>query len=248
MTNDSSKNVLITGASSGIGKSIAKELARDRYGIAVNYLNDKSGAEQTVNEIRNSGGQAVCIQGDVGNLDDVNRIFAEFAERLGPIDALINNASCRFGIGENFENIPMEAIERVFKANTYGVFAMCQSAIRIMKKEGGGVIINLSSETAKFGGNKMPHFAASKAAVNALTIALAREVGEFNIRVNAISPGLIDTPIQQTQSEEKIRELVESTPMKRMGRPVEIANTVKWLISEEASYVSGTIISVTGGR
>lgn len=238
---------IITGASRGIGAATAKLLAQNGYAVCINFHQAKQSAEKIVADISAMKGKAIAVQANMAKEEDILRLFATVDEILGPPTALINNAGVNGGICE-VENITAETLHTVFATNVFGAFLTCREAIKRMKSIGKGGIVNISSEAAKFGGTNLAHYAASKAALNTLTIGLAREVAAYNIRVNTISPGVIDTEIHQASSPERINNLLKSLPMGRMGHPNEVAELAAWLLSEAASYISGAIIPVTGSR
>ena len=161
--------------------------------------------------------------------------------------ALVNNAGCNGGIAQ-LQNVTMQRLQEVFSLNVFGTFFCCREAARRMKKNGGGSIVNVSSEAARFGGNNISHYAAAKAAVNAMTIGFAREVAADNIRVNVVSPGVIDTDMHSDSPTDRRQHLLNSLPMGRMGSADEVAQTITWLLSDKASFVSGSIFPVTGAR
>lgn len=238
---------IITGASRGIGAATAILLAKNGFAVCVNYLSNEIRANEVVATIKKNGGTAIAIKADVSKEEDIINLFATVDKELGSVTALVNNAGTNGGICE-VANITLDRLHSVFSANVYGTFIASREAVKRMKENGGGCIVNVSSEAAKFGGNNLAHYAASKAAVNTFTVGFAREVAPFNIRVNTISPGIIDTDIHHGSSPERMATLLQSIPMKRMGKTEEVAEIVSWLISDKASYISGTIIPVTGSR
>lgn len=241
-----SKVAIITGASRGIGAATAKLLAKNGYAVCINYLNNESKAQEVCQEIQKQGGKAIAIKADMASEKDIVNLFNIVDKELGPVTALVNNA----GIGGicKIETIDASSLESVFATNVFGTIYCCREAFKRMRERGGGSIVNVSSEAARFGGNNMAHYAASKAAINTFTIAFAREAGLFNVKINTVSPGIIDTDMYQNTSAERIQTLKKSIPMGRMGAAEEVAESILWLLSEKASYVSGTIIPVTGGR
>ena len=241
------KIAIVTGASRGIGKATAKKLAESDYAVCVNYLKDKEKALALVDEINQHGGSAIAVQADMSSEKDILKLFETVDQTLGPVTALVNNAGINGGIAE-VEHITLACLQHVFATNVFATFIACREAVKRMKAHGGGTIVNLSSEAARFGGNKMAHYAASKAAVNTFTIGFAREVAPFNIRVNTVSPSVIDTDMHQSSSPERMAHLLKTIPTGRMGTPDEVAKLIAWLLSDESSYVSGAIIPITGSR
>lgn len=238
---------IITGASRGIGAATARLLAKQGYAVCVNYYQAQAQAEQIVNDINRTHGLAIAVKANIAIEDDILKMFAIADKELGPVTTLINNAGTNGGISE-VEDITADCLQAVFATNVFGTFFACREAIKRMKIQGKGNIINVSSEAAKFGGTKMAHYSASKAAINTFTIAVAREVALHNIRVNAISPGVIDTEMHASSPADRVTALVNSLPMKRMGKAEEVAELIAWLVSDHAAYISGAIIPVTGAR
>jgi NAD(P)-dependent dehydrogenase (short-subunit alcohol dehydrogenase family) len=241
------KVAIVTGASRGIGAATAKLLSLNGYAVCVTYFTGKKQADDVINEINKQHGTAIAVKADISIESDIVNLFNEVNKQLGPVTALINNAGINGGTCE-VENITADHLQSVFATNVFGTIYACREAIKQMKQQGGGNIINISSEAARFGGTKLAHYASSKAAINTFTIAFAREIAAYNIRVNTISPGVIDTEIHASSSPERIANLINSIPMKRMGKTTEVAELILWLLSDAASYVSGAIIPVTGAR
>lgn len=241
------KVALVTGASGGIGAETARVLAKQGYAVCVNYCSQKDRAESLVKEIVKEGGKAIALKADLSKEDEIKKLFTTIDQELGPITALVNNA------GINGGKLPVEAItsaclQSVFATNVFGTFICCREAVKRMKAAGGGSIVNVSSEAGRFGGTQVAHYAASKAAINTFTIGFAREVAVDNIRVNAVSPGVIDTDIHLASGAKLDGQFINSLPMKRMGTPKEVAELISWLLSTSASYVSGAVIPISGAR
>lgn len=243
----SGRVALVTGASRGIGSAIAKYLAKDGYAVAVNYRSNKAAAEHEVAEILRAGGKAEAFCADVGNEQEVVGLFKAVKSTLGRVQVLVNNAGENGGFGAVAEITP-ERLESVFATHVFGTFYCCREALKHMQELGGGSIVNISSEAAKFGGRHLSHYASAKAAVNTFTIGFAREAAEFGVRVNAVSPAVIDTDQQKDITPERKAALLSSIPMGRMGTAEEVAEVVSWLCSDATSYVSGSIVPVTGAR
>jgi len=241
------KIAIVTGASRGIGAATAKLLAKNDYSVCVNYRSGKEEATTIVNAIKSQGGTAIAVYADMSNEKDILNLFSTVDKELGSVTALINNAGTNGGISE-VANISFESLQAVFATNVFGTFIASREAVKRMKENGGGGIVNVSSQAAKFGGSNLSHYAASKAAIETFTIGFAREIAAHNIRVNTVSPGVIDTEIHHASSPERINNLIKSLPMGRMGTPEEVAEVIDWLLSDKASYVSGTTISISGSR
>lgn len=241
------KIALVTGATRGIGEATAKRLAAANYLVCINYRSYPDQAEKLAEEIYQTGGQAETICADISDETAVRAMFEKMDTLNGRLAALVNNAAINGGVCEA-ENLASTVLDQVFRTNVYGVWFCAREAVKRMKHTGGGGIVNVSSEAAKFGGTHLAHYAASKAAVNTFTLAFAREVAPHGIRVNAVSPGVIDTPIHDSSDDERMQKLKNSLPMGRMGLASEVADVIAWLLSSEAGYMSGAVVPVTGGR
>jgi NAD(P)-dependent dehydrogenase (short-subunit alcohol dehydrogenase family) len=247
-----SKVVIITGASRGIGAATAQLAAQRGYSVCVNYRSNRDAAERVVEEIRRAGGQAIAVAADVAVEPDVTRLFTVVDKELGTLTALVNNA----GILETqtrVEQIDAARIDRVFGTNVRGAFICAREAVRRMStKHGGagGAIVNVSSRAAQLGApGEYVDYAASKAALDALTIGLAREVAAEGIRVNGVRAGIIYTEIHADGGEpNRVDRLGPTLPMQRGGEAIEVARAILWLLSEEASYSTASFIDVAGGR
>ncbi|MFD0764390.1 SDR family oxidoreductase [Mucilaginibacter lutimaris] len=239
--------LLITGASRGIGAATAKMAARQGYAVAVNYHHNAEAANAIVAEIREHGGTAEAIKADVSTEAGVLHLFAEVDRLLPPLYGLVNNA----GILETqttVADIASERLQRIFTANAIAPFLCCREAIQRMSH--GGAIVNVSSLAAKTGApHEYADYAASKAALEALTIGLSKEVAAQNIRVNGVRPAFIYTDIHADGGEPgRVDRIKDSIPMQRGGRPEEVAEAILWLLSDKASYTTGTFIDLTGGK
>lgn len=243
--------IIITGAGRGIGAATARLAAERGCGVCVNYRQNRQAADGVVSAIEAAGGRAIAVQADVAIEAEVTRLFEESDHRLGPLGALVNNA----GILERqmrVDEMDAARLERVFATNVIGSFLCARQAVRRMStKHGGagGAIVNVSSGASRLGSpGEYVDYAASKGAVDTLTIGLAREVAQEGIRVNAVRAGFIYTEIHASGGEpnrvDRVKELV---PLKRGGRPEEVAQAILWLLSDDASFTTGAFIDVTGG-
>ncbi|MFP6744166.1 MAG: SDR family oxidoreductase [Alphaproteobacteria bacterium] len=248
------KTLLVTGASRGIGRDVALCAGERGWDVAVNYAGNQDKAEAVAAEIRGHGQRAVAIQADVSKPEDVERLFATVDDAFGRLHGLVNNA----GIGRSqgpFEDVLPENLVATFEVNVFGLFYCAQAAVRRMStKHGaaGGSIVNVSSAASRTGGvNAFIDYAASKSAVDTITTGLAREVGDAGIRVNAVRPGVTETEmIEHVRATDPswLDQVVKTMPMGRIGEVREITNPILWLLSDEASYVTGTIVDASGGR
>ena len=246
------KVMLVTGASRGIGAEIALLAGQNGWRVGVNYLSSAQAAQAIVKQIIDAGGQAVALQADVGQQDQVVRMFEQLDTAFGQCDALINNAGvlAQFRVDSADEGKLLE----VFRANLFSAYYCSREAIRRMSTEhggSGGVIVNMSSVASRLGGlSGGAAYAASKGAIDSFNLALAKEVGPQGIRVNAIRPGLISTEIHNLHGGvEKMEQMAKTAvPLGRAGSAREVADVALWLVSDASSYVHGTIVDVAGGR
>jgi NAD(P)-dependent dehydrogenase (short-subunit alcohol dehydrogenase family) len=244
--------MIVTGGGRGIGAATAKLAARRGYAVCVNYRNDSGTAGEVVAEIERGGGRAIAVRADISREEEVTRLFDEATRTLGPLAALVNNA----GILERqtrVDDMDPGRFARVFATNVVGAFLCAREAIfRMSTRHGGqgGGIVNVSSVAATLGSpGEYVDYAASKGAIDTMTIGLARELAEEGIRVNAVRPGVIYTGIHASGGEPGRVDRVKSfVPMKRGGKPEEVANAILWLLSPESAYCTGTFIDVSGGR
>jgi NAD(P)-dependent dehydrogenase (short-subunit alcohol dehydrogenase family) len=243
--------IVVTGGGRGIGAATARLAGQRGYAVCVNYLRNAKAAGDVVRAIEKDGGSARAVAGDVAKEEDVMRVFDEAGD-LGRITALVNNA----GILERQMRLDqMEAarFERVFATNITGAFLCAREAVRRMSTRhggAGGAIVNVSSMASRLGApGEYVDYAAAKGAIDSLTIGLAREVANEGIRVNAVRPGVIYTEIHASGGEPgRVERVKDAVPMKRGGKPEEVARAILWLLSDEASYSTGTFIDVSGGR
>ena len=240
--------VIVTGGSRGIGAAICRKLAQDGYRVAVNYATRPEAAAAVVQEITAAGGEARAFQGDVAREHDVEALFAAAQDSFGPIVGLVNNAGI-IGGTSRVDDLTLEALQRTLAVNVVGTILAARAAIRIMSSRHGGVggsIVNLSSVAAQLGSpGEYVHYATSKGAIDSFTVGLGREVADEGIRVNAVAPGLIDTEMNPGERQAR---LAPNIPIKRVGLAAEVAEAVAWLMSPAASYVTGTTLTVSGGR
>ncbi len=243
-----SKVLLVTGAGRGIGAAIARAAGKEGYKVAVNYARSKDAAEAVVCDIKGAGGEAIAIQGDMALEKDIVAMFAAVDRAYGPLDALVNNAGI-IGPHGRVDQVQAQPIADLLAVNVTSVFLCSREAVRRMstKHSGkGGAIVNIGSAATRLGGpGEYVPYAASKAAINTMTIGLAKEVALEGIRVNTVEPGLIATDIHY---EGRLDKLGPTVPMGRVAPPEEVAGPVLFLLSDAASYVTGSIVTVTGGR
>lgn len=244
--------MMITGGGRGIGAATARLAAARGYAVCVNFLRDHDAAQAVVRDIRNDGGRAIAVPGDVASEADVVRLFQECDRSLGPLAALVNNAGI-VATRSRVEAMDAARLQRMFSINVVGAFLCAREAIKRMStKHGGkgGAIVNVSSGAARLGSpGEWVDYAASKGAIDTMTLGLAKELAEENIRVNCVRPGFVNTGIHAGAGEpDRIERLRAGIPMKRGGEPEEVARAILWLLSDEASYSTGAILDVTGGR
>eukprot|EP00039_Didymoeca_costata_P025184 m.12601 g.12601 ORF g.12601 m.12601 type:complete len:257 (+) comp4680_c0_seq1:134-904(+) len=250
MAGNSMNIALVTGGSRGIGRAVCLELAEKGYAVAVNYQSNKTKAEEVVTEITKNNGKALAVQADVGNKDDVTRMFKEVQDGLGgPVTHLVNNAGVigkKVGLMDANEDDILADLDTVLKANTIGPMLCIREAAKSMSTKNGGkggVVVNVSSGSA-FIGSPL-YYAMSKGALNSMQAGLVPELAEHGIRINSVSPGLTKTDMVP---DDVIIANVSKIPMKRAGEASEIASVIVFLLSEGASYCSGANIRVGGGR
>lgn len=244
--------LLVTGGSRGIGAAICLLAARKGWRVAVNYAANKAAADAVVREIEASGGEAFAIRGDVGDAADIVAMFQSVDERFGRLDGLANNAGI-VDAPARVDEMSAERIERMMRINITGSILCAAEAVRRMSSRHGGkggAIVNISSMAAIIGSpSQYVDYAASKAAIDTFTIGLAREVATEGVRVNAVRPGVIDTEIHASGGlPDRARDMAPTIPMQRAGTAGEIADAVLYLLSSEASYITGSILNVSGGR
>jgi NAD(P)-dependent dehydrogenase (short-subunit alcohol dehydrogenase family) len=244
--------LIVTGASRGIGAAVARLAGERGWAVAVNYSTGEAEAKQVVAAIVVYGGRALASRADIAEEDQIVRMFETAERELGPIKGLVNNAAITGGFAR-VESVTAEALEKVFAVNVAGTILCAREAVRRMSTRHGGTggaIVNISSRAAHTGSaGEWVHYAASKGAVDSFTIGLAREVATEGIRVNAVAPGLVETGLHAASGEPgRIQRLMGTIPMGRAGLPQEVAESVLWLLSPAASYTTGAILEVGGGR
>lgn len=244
--------LVVTGASRGIGAAIARLAGARGYAVAVNFRTGEAEASAVVNEIVTSSGNAVAIQADIGREEDIVRLFETAERELGPITGLVNNAAITGGFAR-VDAVTAKAIADVMAVNVAGSILCAREAVKRMSMRHGGkggAIVNISSRAAHTGAaGEWVHYAASKGAIDSFTIGLAREVATEGIRVNAVAPGLTETGLHAASGEPgRLQRLMGTIPMGRAGMPDEIAEAVLWLLSPAASYVTGAVLAIGGGR
>lgn len=243
--------MLITGASSGIGAATAILAAERGYDVVITYLSNHTQADAVAQKIIALGRRALSVQADVGIESDVLNLFAQIDQHFGRIDLLVNNAAILRQ--KLFRDIQVAELEKIFAVNVIGSFICAREAIKRMSKNNGGAggsIVNISSIAARFGSPfEYVDYAASKGAIDTFTMGLAKEVVAEGIRVNCVRPGIINTELHAKGGEAgRIARIAPTIPMQRAGEADEIAKTVLWLASDEASYITGSLVDVSGGR
>ena len=252
MNSGGARLVIVTGGSRGIGAAVARLAGAQGYAVAVNFLQNQGAAQRVVEEIASSGGSAIPIRGDVAREADIVRLFKEAEEAFGPVYGLVNNAGITGGFAR-VEEIQTNSLVDVLVTNVAGTILCAREAVKRMSTQKGGrggSIVNISSLAARTGGaGEWVHYAATKGAVNSFTVGLAREVASEGIRVNAVAPGLIDTDIHASNgAPDRLVRMSPSIPLRRPGTAQEVAEGVVWLLSDAASYTTGAILEIGGGR
>ena len=237
------KVVVVTGGSRGIGAQIVKTLANENYKVILNYNNSKEQAEKIQQELLEQGKEIEIIKADVSKKEEAEKLIQFAINKFNKIDILINNA----GISQEglFTDVTEEEWKKIINTNLNSVFYCNQQALKYMIQEQQGCIINISSIWGETGASCEVAYSTTKAAINGMTKALAKEVGPSNIRVNAIAPGIIDTDMNRNLTNEELEQIKEQIPLNKIGKALDIAKCVKWLIEDE--YTTGQIISINGG-
>jgi NAD(P)-dependent dehydrogenase (short-subunit alcohol dehydrogenase family) len=247
------KSIVITGGSRGIGAATARLAGKRGWSVAVNYAGNEQAALETAAAVEAAGGKAIVVRGDVADEGDVIRIFDTAADAFGGIDGVVNNAGIIVAPPQPLADMSAERIAKVAAVNFVGAYLVAREGVRRMAKSRGGwggVIVNLSSAAARLGApNEYVDYAGTKGAIDTLTVGLAKEAGPEGVRVAAVRPGLIETDIHASGgSPGRVERLGASVPLGRSGTAEEVGAAIVWLLSDEASYVNGAILEVTGGR
>ncbi|CAH0442011.1 SDR family oxidoreductase [Ralstonia pseudosolanacearum] len=247
-----SKTIVITGGSRGIGRATAVLCARRGWSVAIQYRANRQAADETAGLVEQAGGRALAVQGDVSSEADVMALFEAAQDRFGALHGVVNNAGI-VAPAQDVADMSAQRLRAMFETNVLGAFLVAREAARrlsIARGGAGGALVNVSSAAARLGS---PHeyvdYAASKGAVDTMTLGLARELGREGVRVNAVRPGLIDTEIHASGGQpDRAQRLGAATPMGRPGTAAEVAETIVWLLSDAASYVTGALLDCSGGR
>jgi NAD(P)-dependent dehydrogenase (short-subunit alcohol dehydrogenase family) len=246
------KTLLITGGSRGIGAATALLAARQGYAVAVNYTSNAAASDKVVQQIRAAGGRAFSVQADVAVEKDIMAMFKKIDIEFGRLDALVNNA----GVVDQTSRVDamtLERLQRMFAVNVFGSFLCAREAVKRMSTRGGGIggaIVNVSSAAARIGSpGQYVDYAAAKGAIDTFTLGLAKEVAAEGIRVNAVRPGIIETDIHASGGlPNRARDVAPQVPMQRAGSAEEVAQSIMWLLSDAASYTTGALLDISGGR
>jgi NAD(P)-dependent dehydrogenase (short-subunit alcohol dehydrogenase family) len=244
--------VVVTGGSRGIGAAVCVELGSRGWDVVVDFVSDEEAAARVVAAVEDAGSHALAVRADVSRAAEVERLFAAADGLAGPVRGLVNNAGVTGGFAR-VDEVSEQALSEVLSVNVGGAFLCAGAAVRRMSSAhggSGGAIVNVSSRAAVLGSpGEWVHYAASKGALDTLTVGLAREVAEEGVRVNGVAVGLVDTDLHAAAGDPGRPDRLRPTvPMRRSGTPEEVARAVAWLLSEEASYTTGTVLAVSGGR
>lgn len=248
----SNKVVLITGGSRGIGAATALQAAAKGWDVVISFISDQRAADAVANSVHNMGRRALSVQADAGREDQILQLFTRVDAEFGRLDALVNNAGI-VDKAQSVADLTVERLERMFRVNTIGAFLCAREAVlRMSTSRGGrgGAIVNVSSIAAKLGAPRQyVDYAASKGAMDVMTVGLAKEVAAEGIRVNAVRPGLIETEIHASGGQpDRVQRLAPGVPMQRGGKALEVANAIVWLMSDDSPYTTGSLLEVSGGN
>ncbi|GLX16878.1 SDR family NAD(P)-dependent oxidoreductase [Streptomyces lavendulae] len=240
---------VVTGGSRGIGAAACVRLAAEGHDLVLGYARDSAAAEATAERVRAAGGRCVTVRGDTSREDAVERLFDTARAELGPVTGLVNNAGVTGPLGR-LADARTEDLRRVVEVNLLGYLLCCRRAARDMAAAGGGAIVNVSSAAATLGSpGDYVHYAATKAAVDALTLGLSKELGPDGVRVNGVAPGIVETGMHAAMGDpDRPAKAAAGIPLGRPGQPEEIAGAIAWLLSGDASYTTGAVLRVAGGR
>ncbi|MFE4962910.1 SDR family NAD(P)-dependent oxidoreductase [Streptomyces sp. NPDC056660] len=240
---------VVTGGSRGIGAAVCLRLAADGHDVVIGYVRDEGAAEAVAEAVRQGGARCVVVAVDTAVEADVERLFDTAERELGAVTGLVNNAAVTGPLGR-LTDVDSADLRRVVEVNLLGTLLCSRRAARLMAQRGNGAIVNVSSAAATLGSpGEYVHYAATKAAVDALTVGLAKELGPDGVRVNAVAPGVVDTEMHAAMGDPgRARRMGAAVPLGRSGRPEEIAAAIAWLLSPEASYTTGAVLRVSGGR
>ncbi len=244
--------MIVTGGSQGIGEAVARLAAARGYAVALTYQSNQALADKVVADIRTAGGQAIAVRAEMADEAAILGLYRTVDEQLGPVTAVVNNAGTPGTMGK-IDSVTAATLDMVLAVNVRAPFLMIREAVARMATDNGGAggaIVNISSRAAELGGaGEWIHYAASKGAVDSLTIGASKELAARGIRVNAVSPGLIETDLHARAGlPDRLTRMVGGVPMGRVGSPDEVATAVLWLLSPEASYITGVIVPISGGR
>lgn len=246
----SSKVAIVTGGSRGVGRGICRKLQKAGARVVINYSSEKgkSDAAELVEELTSAGGDAVAVQANISNPDEVKSMFEKTVDQFNKVDILVNNAGVT-SVG-TIEDISDSELDKIMKVNTYGSFYTSRECIKYLKQNNGGSIINIASTGLFTGGGGGPHYAASKAAILGLTRNLSKTYGKFGIRANALAISLINTELFRNRysNEEDRQQVINQVPVRRLGTPEDVGNMVAFIASPLASYLNGELIVLDGGR
>ena len=250
MSDQSDQICIVTGASRGIGAATARLAAQRGYAVVVNFKSNESAAQAVVGSIMAAGGRGIAIKADIGDPIQIKRLFKETCDQLGTPTALVNNAA-EFGKRRPIAGLNADEVSRILAVGLTGPILCISEVARLMSTESGGkggVIVNVSSQAANTGGRQLTAYVGAKGGLNAITAGLARELGPLGIRINTVSPGIIDTAQQPVQDKNSMSETIRTIPLRRLGTAADVAEAICWLLSPAAAYITGAVIPITGGR